>query len=74
MCRGSIEEEDWVMATVMDTVECLNPTYEEEKGHSDWPKWKEAIQAELQSLESNKTWSIVECPKDTNVVSSKWVL
>lgn len=48
--------------------------YEEAKRLSDWPKWQEDIPAELQSLEANKTWSVVERPKDTNVVSSKWVL
>ena len=42
-----VEEEDWAMVLVMDTVESLNPTYEEAKGDSDWPKWKEAIQTEL---------------------------
>jgi len=68
------EEEDWAMATVMDAAECLNPTYEEAKRQSDWPKWQEAIQAELQSLEANKMWSVVERLKDMNVVSSKWVL
>ena len=68
------EEEDWAMVTVMDAAECLNSTYEEAKRRSDWPKWQEAIQAELQSLEANKMWSVVERPKDTNVVSLKWVL
>jgi hypothetical protein len=69
-----IEEEDWGMAAVMSTAEDLQPTYEEAKRRSDWPKWKEAIQAELSSLEINKTWSVVERPKNANVVSSKWVL
>jgi hypothetical protein len=69
-----VQEEDWAMAVVMDAAEDLNPTYEEAKRRSDWPKWKEAIQAELRSLEANKTWSVVERPGDVNVVSSKWVL
>jgi len=69
-----IEEEDWVMAAVMDTAEYLNPTYEEAKRRSDWPKWQEAIKAELASLEKNGTWSTVEHPKGANVISCKWVL
>ena len=76
--RGSgaweVQEEDWGMAVMMDAAEDLNPTYEEAKRQSDWPKWEEAIRAELRSLEANKTWSVVERPKDANVVSSKWVL
>jgi len=58
----------------MDAAECLNPTYEEAKRHSDWPRWQEAIKAELASLEKNGTWSVVECPKDANIVHCKWVL
>ena len=66
---------DWAMAAAMNAAEDLEPSYEEAKRRSDWPKWKEAIQAELRSLEANETWLIVERPKDgANVVSSKWVL
>ena len=69
-----VQEEDWAMATVMDSVEYLNPTYKEARKQSDWPKWQEAIKVELQNLESNETWTVVERPKDANIVSSKWVL
>jgi hypothetical protein len=69
-----IEEEDWAMAAVMDMAEYLNPSYEEAKRRPDWPKWQEAIKAELESLEKNGTWSTVKRPKGANVVSCKWVL
>jgi hypothetical protein len=62
------------MATVMDAAECLNPTYEEAKRRSDWPKWQQAIKVELNSLERNGTWSVVKRPKEANVVDCKWVL
>lgn len=46
---------DFAMATVMDAVEGLNPTYEEAKTRPDWPKWKEAIEAEWKALVDNGT-------------------
>ena len=62
------------MATVMDAAEGLNPTYEEAKKRPDWPRWKEAIEAEWKALEDNGTWKLVERPEGVNVVGCKWVL
>jgi hypothetical protein len=69
-----VEAEDWAMAAEMEAVECLNPTYEEARKRSDWPKWEAAIKTELTSLEANKTWSLAKRPKNTNVIGCKWVL
>src|SRR5579863_3759009 len=65
---------EWAMASVMDSAEYLNPTYEEAQKRSDWVKWTQAIKAELTSLETNGTWTLVQRPKDANVVGCKWVL
>lgn len=35
--------------------------------------WKEAIDEELQSLEDNGTWEVVECPPNASVIDSRWV-
>jgi len=36
-----VQEEDWAMATVMNVAEDLEPSYEEAKRRSDWPRWQE---------------------------------
>ena len=59
--------EDFVMATVLEAAEGLNPSYEEAKKRTDWPKWEEAIKAELVSLEKNGMWRIVERPADATL-------
>ena len=47
--------------------EGLEPTtIEEAKVWPDWPKWEEAINAELKSLDDAHTWNVVEHPKNTN--------
>jgi len=50
-------------------------TLKQARMRADWPLWEGAIQAELKSHESNKTWTLVDHPqnKATNVVSCKWV-
>ena len=36
-------------------------------------KWRESMQEEVNSLIRNKTWKVVKRPKNTNVVSCKWI-
>ena len=67
-------EVDYAMAMVVESVEGLTPMYEEARKRPDWPKWEEAIKAELNSLEKMGTWRLVRRPPNTNVVDSKWVL
>ena len=67
-------EIDHAMATVVESAEGLTPTYEEACKRSDWPKWQEAIQKELKSLEQTRTWCLVEQPPGANVVDCCWVL
>lgn len=73
------EREEWetvelAMVAASGNAEGIEPTYAEAKKHPDWPKWKAAVQAELDSLTSNGTWHLVERPTSGNVVDSKWVL
>ncbi|KAM1720017.1 hypothetical protein ACFX13_022017 [Malus domestica] len=44
------------------------------KQRQDWPKWKDAIQAELNSLERRSVFGpVVQTPTDVNPVGYKWV-
>ena len=61
------------MVEAMAEADALEPTYEEVRGRSDWPQWKDAIKVKLEALREAGTWEIVERPASTNVVDSKWV-
>ena len=65
--------EEYAMATVIESVEGLMPSYEEVRKRSDWPKWEEAIQKELSMLEKSDTWKLAKRPPEANVVGCKWV-
>ena len=44
------------------------------KQRNDWPKWKEAINAELKSLAKRKVFGhVIQAPKDVKPVGNKWV-
>ena len=40
---------------------------------SESAKWKLEMKEEMDSLEKNKTWDLVELPKDKKFVDCKWV-
>jgi len=48
-------------------------TYEEALKSNDHDLWKEAMDREMNCLNKNKTWQIVEKPKDKRVLDLKWV-
>ena len=72
-----LDDQDVVFALLAVNVnaEGLEPsTIKEAKLHPDWPKWEEAINAELKSLHDACTWNVVEHPpKGMNIVSCKWI-
>lgn len=39
----------------------------------DASKWKTAMEEEINSLDENKTWSLVNLPPERKAVKSKWV-
>lgn len=40
---------------------------------NDWKEWKNAIDAEYESLISNNTWTYADLPADRKAISCKWV-
>jgi len=45
----------------------------EAKAHVDWPRWKEAMDHEIATLDWAQMWITVLCLEGKNIVGSKWV-
>lgn len=43
------------------------------KSDPRWLEWEKGMGEELQSLKQNKTWEMVDPPKDRRVLSGKWI-
>ena len=48
-------------------------TYKQAIISSERENWLQAVQEELKSLRNTNTWTLVERPKDKNVIPGKWV-
>ena len=48
-------------------------TVEEAMSCPEEKNWKEAMEAEFQSLHANQVWDLVTPPKDCKIINSKWV-
>ena len=58
-----------VMAAAVSKIEAIDPlSLKEAMGRPDYSRWETAIHEELNNLQKAGTWTIVERPKDRNIV------
>ena len=77
--RNQIDVDDIFACNI--ALEVLNDNMDHEpmsigqcRQRDDWPKWKEAIEADLKSLKKRKVFGpIVRTPKGVKPVGHKWV-
>jgi hypothetical protein len=48
-------------------------TVRQAQNDASWPEWEGAMLEEVDSLKQNKTWELVDPPKDRRILSGKWV-
>lgn len=48
-------------------------TLKDAQESDDWPKWKAAMDEELDALNKNKTWELVDKPAHARPIKCKWV-
>ncbi|GBE90151.1 hypothetical protein SCP_1801750 [Sparassis crispa] len=66
-------ESIFMMPALMETPRQDPASLNEAMQSTEWPKWTEAIAKEMQNLDSHGTYTLVEPPKNTNIVGSKFV-
>jgi len=71
-CIFDPEFDNLIAGAILD-IETNPKSYLEARSYSNWPRWKEAMDRELMTLEKAGTWITVPCLPDKNVVGSKWV-
>lgn len=68
-------DENFIYQTVyVNYCNAMNPiNYDEAISSVDAKNWKEAMDLEIKNLNKNKTWELVEKPKDKQVIDVKWL-
>jgi transposase InsO family protein len=66
--------DDYACNKVMNSQMDKDPTsYKEAMSRSDKKLWHKAMDEEMKSIHKNKTWELVDLPKDRKAIGSKWV-
>ena len=68
------EEEDELTQVALSTRYADPQTFKEVMERPDKSKWLESMSAEMSNHLENRTWDIIELPRNAKVVGSKWVL
>jgi hypothetical protein len=65
--------DDYVSSMALISIDGEPSFFQEAIKESESAQWKKAMKEEMDGLERNKTWDLVELPKDKKVVDCKWV-
>jgi hypothetical protein len=63
--------DDFVMSSIRNEDEPKN--FQEAMSSKYNTEWKKAVDEEIQSIESNNTWTLTNLPEDRKTIGSKWV-
>jgi hypothetical protein len=68
-----IAESEMLLEAAINEEQDDPKTLKEARSRPDWPKWQEAMDREIATLEEAGTWITVPKPPNKNIVGSKWV-
>lgn len=62
------------LALAAGETEAFEPrTRQQAKDDPNWLEWENGIADEINSLKQNKTWELVDSPKQRRILSGKWI-
>jgi len=62
-----------IITMTIQEVEGNPKSIQEAQSHSNWPRWKDAMDRKIGSLEHAGTWTTVLHPPGKNIIGCKWV-